>query len=407
MIKTIILFLCCTIIFSQQVYELKDGTKVDGVIISESDTEFIIETSLGKMTILKSDILPKLYIVTLQSDETIIGEKLSESDSIIKLKTKYGELEIIKENIKSILEKSEVKEAKKTPPYRRSYSVVDYLFGGYTLDKNTDFSLGEEQLVDLFFDPTGYTLKQSTLYLSGLSFGFGVTDRFQITTKWGNFFWGDMNLRPKYKVFEKGNWENQHSLSIGAHYHSRWWPNKYEWKNGTININGDDKYWGGYYLINENPLFELKDESFIERIDETDDEFVEMVELFGAYTFSQARPGLKGRISHTIGGNVQFFTLDKESKLLKRAYYGLDVDINAKLKMIGEVFYDPYFLEMWQIIDSDMDMWDENELSDSIVEEPSDASPVHLDFGFIYAFNESFRFGLHFQRPFVSFYWKF
>ena len=31
-----------------------------------------------------------------------------------------------------------------------------------------------------------------------------------------------------------------------------------------------------------------------------------------------------------------------------RAYYGLDVDINSKLKMIGELFYDPYFLELWQ-----------------------------------------------------------
>ena len=101
------------------------------------------------------------------------------------------------------------------------------------MKKDTDFALGEEQLTDLFFDPTGYTFQQSTLYLSGLSFGFGVSDRFQITTKWWGFFYGDMNLRPKFQLFEKGNWENQQSLSIGAHYHSRWKSNKYEWKSGN------------------------------------------------------------------------------------------------------------------------------------------------------------------------------
>ena len=36
---------------------------------------------------------------------------------------------------------------------------------------------GEEQLIDLFFDPTGYTLDKGTLYLSGLSFGFGLSDK--------------------------------------------------------------------------------------------------------------------------------------------------------------------------------------------------------------------------------------
>ena len=43
------------------------------------------------------------------------------------------------------------------------------------MDKDTDFALGEEQLTDLFFDATGYTFEQSTLYLSGLSFGFGAS----------------------------------------------------------------------------------------------------------------------------------------------------------------------------------------------------------------------------------------
>ena len=75
--------------------------------------------------------------------------------------------------------------------------------------------------------------------------------------------------------------------------------------------------------------------------------------------------------------------------------------------MIGEVFYDPNYLEFWQ-----MNEYNNNynyyfdELSDTPVLKPDDYNSIHLDFGFIYAVNESFRFGIHFQRPFLAFYWK-
>ena len=104
---------------------------------------------------------------------------------------------------------------------------------------------------------------------------------------------------------------------------------------------------------------------------------------------------------------MQYFSLDDEPTVLYRAYYGLDVDINSKLKMIGEVFYDPYFLELWQQFEYENNYWSSDDFSDSPVKKPDDYQPIHLDFGFIYALNESFRFGIHFQRPFVAFYWKF
>ena len=129
-----------------------------------------------------------------------------------------------------------------------------------------------------------------------------------------------------------------------------------------------------------------------------------MIELFGAYTYSKARGGLKGRISHTLGGNMQIIELE-EVTVLYRAYYGLDVDINSKLKMIGELFYDPYYLELWQQMEYDDGYWDSDYNSDP-VPNPNENGSVHLDFGFMYAVNESFRFGIHFQKPFVAFYWK-
>ena len=133
---------------------------------------------------------------------------------------------------------------------------------------------------------------------------------------------------------------------------------------------------------------------------------MEMIEFFGAYTYSKARAGLKGRISHTLGGNMQYITLNDEPTIFYRAYYGLDVDINSKLKMISELFYDPYYLELWQNLEYENNYWNLDDFSDDPVSEPDDYRPVHLDFGFMYAVNESFRFGMHFQQPFVAFYWK-
>ena len=34
-------------------------------------------------------------------------------------------------------------------------------------------------------------------------------------------------------------------------------------------------------------------------------------------------------------------------------------------------------------------------------------SDIDFDFGFIYAYSEQFRIGIHFQRPFIAFYYKF
>jgi len=249
-----------------------------------------------------------------------------------------------------------------------------------------------------------------------------------------------MNLRPKYKVFEIGNWEEQHSLSVGAHYHTRWKPNKYEWKSGSVNViefTGDydnygdsicpgdggswcwkqtapadtvEKYWGEYFRMGEEPSYSDPTYNYPEGYeanateyynqepwedynydDDSNESYLEMMEFFGAYTYSKARAGLKGRISHTLGGNMQYITLNDEPTIFYRAYYGLDVDINSKLKMIGELF----------------EYWGDDGYSSDPVTKPSENRPIHLDFGFIFAVNETFRFGIHFQKPFVAFYWKF
>ena len=402
----------CTFLSANQKFTLSDGSVIQGEIVSETETEFIVKTQFGEINILKSNIIAKLYKVELNSGDSIIGEKLFENESIIKIKTNYGEIELKKLDIKSISEKGETSEDVQNQPYypQRAPGLAGLLFSGKTFDKNSDFSLGDEQLIDLFFDPTAYTLKQGTLYLSGLSFGFGVSDNLQISSQWSGFFYRNFNIRPKFRVLDIGNWEKQQSLSVGAHFHTNWMSNKSKWKTGTVDVNGERKWWGGFYdYEDEQPEYEYRetdwsDEDRVYRIndgynDENDQRI--MLELFTAYTFSKAKEGLRGRISHTIGANIQF---PDEWDTFYRIYYGVDIDVNRKLKMIGEIFYDPFFSSDWD--NGDHYEYVLSDLTDS--EDSQDLlNSMHFDFGFMYALNESFRFGIHFQPYIFAFYWKF
>ena len=449
----IILLILANLIFSQsgenQSFKLKDGSVVVGTIQNETDTEIEILTKIGLVVINKSFLIQTQHQVKLNTGETFIGEIINENPETIILKTKMGELTLPNSDILNIEEILDPKE-------KQSGEISSII-------KDSEFALGEEQLTDLFFDPTGYTLNKGTFYLSGLSFGFGVSDKFDITTKWFNYFWGDLNFRPKYKLFEKGNWEKQQSLSIGAHFHVQDSPgNRYAWKQGEMNIYeytgtydewGSDKcpqeegtertscwkqtaprkqvtkYWGGYYQIGTNPEVEKYDaqEPDVYDPDATDvyysdtpyqnyDDWINYnadnittLEIFTAYTFSKARNNNRtsGRISHTFGLGTTFYSDVDDTKLLSRAYYGLDLDINKKMKMIGEIFYDPSFIDPWDKDDGLFGgFYSDNELQDTSVEK-EEIFPIHLDFGFMYAFNESFRCGIHFQAPVVAFYWKF
>ena len=138
-------------------------------------------------------------------------------------------------------------------------------------------------------------------------------------------------------------------------------------------------------------------------VNETDD-LNYMVELNAAYTFSKARKGMRGRVSNTLGALVQ---APMEGDWPYRIFWGADVDITPKLKMVGEVFYDKFFLDI-RNINGPFDLYTYKVSKEEVTEDDfKSVRPIHFDFGFIYAFNENFRFGLHSQPYIITFYWKF
>jgi hypothetical protein len=310
------------------------------------------------------------------------------------------------------------------------------------LNKDAEFALGEERLIDTFFDPRGEVLEDGTLYLSGLSFAFGVSEKLQVSSRWADYFWGNFNIRPKYQIFKKGNWERESALAVGGHFHTYWQPDKLTWQTGEAvitNVIGsytsegdittyETLNYGGYFpmgaTVKGNSIETHTDTDCYDddcgedeklKINETDN-LDYMFEFFTAYTLSKARKGMKGRISSTIGALVQVPLGYDEYTY--RLFGSLDIDVTPQLKIIGEAFYDPFFLDINNRTSSDdcflfdclaSDHWTyKTDPDEKITKDQFETiRPIHFDFGFMYAVNEHFRIGIHNQPYILAFYWKF
>jgi len=87
--KYSILFIISTLIIGnvagqEKIFYLESGDKVTGIIISESDSSYTVQTSFGKITIEKSNVKQEEVFIFLKSGDKIQGTILSESDKSVK-----------------------------------------------------------------------------------------------------------------------------------------------------------------------------------------------------------------------------------------------------------------------------------------------------------------------------------
>ena len=215
--KKIVLFLFLSLMFPNEddrTFYLQNGDKITGKVVSETDISYDIETSFGMVTIYKNEIKPDKITITLKSGDKITGTLLDESSSDYKVKTNFGELTIAKDSVEYINFLNKVEIDSNNP-----------------ISKKDDgrFYYGDEQLVDIWFDPVGFPLSENTLYFSGFSWAYGISSKLQISSKWASYFYGDLNFRPKYMVYKGGDVDKTNALSIGFDFHMRGLPRKYEY----------------------------------------------------------------------------------------------------------------------------------------------------------------------------------
>ena len=365
---SLISFILLGSIFAQEkTFRLKSGDTVSGSVKSETDSTYTVVTSFGEIIISKNEVKPEEAFIFLKSGDKLRGIIISESKEGVPLKAQFGEVFISQDKIERI-------DFKSMGRARGQFSRPGQVERGR-------WYYGKERLIDIYFDPTGYTVGDNVLYLSLLSWGYGLSDRFQVTSKWGGYFLGDLNFRPKYTVFKKGTLKSEHAFAIGGHFHMRGNPVKYEMKEREYEdwIDGEtkmstEKSWG---RIGESNFLN-DDDSGIGKM---------WMEYFAAYTISNLKKSGQGRINHTIGATL---TTYPGYDPMPRAYYGIHADARRNLKLIFEAFYDPYWA-------SALEHRDGSEI----------LSGFDFDFGFIYAYSENLQLGIHFQRPHIAFYYKF
>ncbi len=344
-------------VWSQEVetFYLKSGEKVIGTVLDKNDSTgvFTIESAYGTITLNQSDIKATLVEVSMKTGELIKGELLKEDDLSIVIQSALGELTLARDKVDRIIFPNSNNDATMRTLKESSNSSRWYY--------------GDERLIDVFFDPTGYTLEANTLYFSGFSWGYAVTDKVHFSSKWTGYFVGDLNIRPKIMVYRSGDIKAEEALSIGAHFHSRGLPSKYEYI--VEDIEDDRGYW--------QPIGEYDEIA--------DDKF--WFEVFGAFTKSYLKPSGHGRTNVTLGGSL---TKLPNYDIMPRIYGAFTSDVRKNLQLLAEVYFDPYYPSTYDLI-----------------EEKNSGADLGMDFGFNYAYNENLRFGIHYQRPWLAIYYKF
>nr|MBC8479689.1 hypothetical protein [FCB group bacterium] len=197
LILTIIMSTC--LMAEERTFYLRSGDKITGEVMRIDDAGiYTVKTSFGLVTFHKDDIKPEDVEIFMKNGDKVQGVIIEESDQLFKLRTGFGEVSVDKKNIDKVDFKS------------REVSTP-----GVSKKDDGRWYYAEEQLVDIWFDPVGFTLAENELYLSGFSWAYGLTNRFQLSSKWYSYFYGDLNLRPKYMVFKRGDVERTHALSVG------------------------------------------------------------------------------------------------------------------------------------------------------------------------------------------------
>ncbi len=377
-------------------FHLRDGNIIHGKIIEIIDGKCKIETTEGILNIPMIDILEETVDIIKNDDARYKGPLLLEDRTTIVLRSNYGDVTINKKDIKK----------------------MDRYHGGKLIpwvENKKEFYQGEAQLTSVFLDPTAFPLDANTFYISGLSIGYGFTDRFMITTQFGSNFNGDLNLNPKMRFLHKKTSDRETAMTWGMSFHRAYPLQKVV-----------SKYSHAWKFSNTDTTLNEKSNFTLESLDNyiMDDETNVLVEAYLVYSSRRENPTGRGKVGYSVGvqsSNMFFLTEDTYSygddnikfekdnwqfKVPFRAWISFEYDLQKKLKFVGSMWADNSSRTMnFDEVVGDY-FGDEGETF-SLDGMGGKYSMFDFDFGFLYAINNNFRLGIHFQQPYIDIYWEF
>jgi hypothetical protein len=98
--QILFIFIGISLLFSQEehTFKLQDGTKIKGIILSEDDSVFEVDTEFGLVQIQKKDVKKNEYKIYLKSWNILIGNKISDSENEFIIDTQLGVFRLNKDD---------------------------------------------------------------------------------------------------------------------------------------------------------------------------------------------------------------------------------------------------------------------------------------------------------------------
>ena len=371
-------------------FHFKDGSISEGEIINVDNEVVTLSTESGEFKIPKTEFLAETAEITNKKGEKFVGNVLSEDEEEFKIRTQYGDATIHKKNIEKMSR-----------------------FHGGILDKKTEarkkFYTGEAVLLSVFLDPTATPLSPNTFYISGMSLGYGLTDRFMLTTKYASNFNGDLNLHPKMRFYHKKSADSEKSMAFGLGFH-RSYPIK-----SIIGKYSHAIKLPGERTLNDSDL-ELED---VMKPDSLLPDNPMYAEAYLVFSSSRINPSGRGKVGWNLGAKVtnafsnrdkyikEEYSWDKSFKVPFRLWASLDYDLRKDLKFVASMWADNGYKTLNAGTAFKDYIGSDGSQALSIDSIRGKESLVDFDFGILYAVNENFRIGVHFQQPFLDIYWEF
>ena len=391
-------------------FHFRDGSVRVGEIISVNDNMATLKTSSGSFTIPKSEFLDETAEIKNKKGELFNGVVLGETEEEFVLRTQYGDAVVQKRDISSM---------------KRYYGGV--------LDKQTEnrkqFYQGKDELMNIFLDPTAFPLAANTFYVSGLSIGYGLTDKFMMTSLFGSNFSRDLNLHAKMRFYHKKNASKEVAASWGAGIHRAYNATAITGKySQAINISDSEGNLLG--SLNEMDGSERnRPELGVSEITNDEDRHL-YAQAYIVFSSRRTNPSGRGKVGWSAGAKISNAFMSRSGLINKtvttedgmynvswneeakykvpyRLWAGIEYDLRRDLKFLALAWIDNGYKTMeFDSIRRDY-LGTDGSTAFSIDSPRGTPSLIDFDFGMQYAVSETFRFGIHFQQPYLDFYWEF
>ncbi|MCF7807685.1 MAG: hypothetical protein K9M49_00785 [Candidatus Marinimicrobia bacterium] len=368
-------------------FYLVDGNIITGTILEIKNDICSIETPDGTLRIPKSDILEETAKITKKDDTRYVGPVLKDSMQEIVIRSKYGDVVINKKDIKE----------------------MDRYHGGRRVawaEEKKTFYQGEAVLTDIFLDPTAFPLPAHTFYISGLSLGYGFTDRFMLRTKFGSNFSGDLNIQGHWRFYHRPTAAKESAAAVGMSLHRN-----YPMENLVARYS--------QFVIDESTGHTLNDSPVLSASDvmKANIESGVYAELYYVMSYRRTMESGRGKVGAHFGARTNSLPLfqgsmldssyvwDDGFKVPFRLFAGFEYDLSKNMKFIAEVWADNG--NKYRSFSQSWDDYFGDETRFVLDGTEGEYSMLDFDFGFLYAVSETFRIGIHFQQPYLAFYWEF